>query len=223
MQIRTPLQQKIIDVISDPGERSHQKSVGPSEIGGCAYCLGKRVAGKFPDLYPDIKHEAQANYPAWLGTAVHFYLEHHIPFGEHEIKVPITEIEGYGTVSGHLDLWADGEIIDFKNLGAASTKKAALLHKKNPGIIPSVPYRVQQHLYGYGAKKLGYEVTHVQLMILPKTGKTFNDIVFYREPYDESVATRALDRLEKIVQYVRGGRLEELPEDDDCYNCNSYY
>lgn len=222
MPVRTELQQRIIDAISDPGERSHQKSVGPSEIGGCPYCLGKRVAEKFPDLYPDVKRDAQANYPAWLGTVVHYYLEHTLDFGEHEIKVPIKHIEGYGDVSGHVDLYLDGEVFDFKNLGAYSTKKAAVLWAKNPGILPFVPYRVQQHLYGYGIKQTGREVTHVQLMILPKTGKTFNDIVFYREPYDESVATRALDRLEKIVQYVRDGNLEELPEDEDCYNCNRY-
>lgn len=221
MQIQTDLQQKIIEQISTPGERSHQKAVGPSEIGGCAYCLGVRVAAKFPDIY-EIEHHAKKveNYPAWLGTALHYYLEHHIPFGEHELKVPVAEIEGYGAVSGHVDLYWEGEVFDFKNLGVAGTKKLAYKWKSEPGVIPEVAYRVQQQLYGYGIKQTGREVTHVQLMILPKGGKSFNDIVFYREPYDESVAERALDRLRKIVEYVREGRLDELPSDSDCYNCS---
>lgn len=216
----TALQQKIMATISAPDARSKQRLVGPSEIGGCPYCLGKRIALSYPDIYPDEEPDLSTSYPAWLGTALHYYLEHHIPFGEHEIRVPIVDIEGYGSISGHIDFYCDEEVVDFKNLGKYSADKAEKAWNSERGILPIVAYRVQQHLYAWGVKQSGREVTHVNLMILPKLGKSFRDIRFYREPYNQEVVDKALDRLRLIVETVRAGELESIPEDDDCYNCS---
>ena len=210
-----------MDHLTEPDERSKQRLVGPSEIGGCAYCLGVRISSQYPEIYPEMEFQpSPPNYPAWLGTAVHYFLEHTIPFGEHEISVPIAEIEGYGHIKGHIDFYCDGEIIDFKNLGKVGADKAEKTWNKERGILPSVEYRVQQHLYGYGVRQTGRECTHVNLMVLPKTGKSFRDIRFYREPYNQEVVDRSLDRLKLIVQTVREGNLEEIPKGDECYTCN---
>ena len=219
--LRTKLQERFIQTVSAPGDRSKQRLVGPSEIGGCPFCLGVRIAEKFPEVYPDLPpRDVRENYPAWLGTALHYYLEKHIPFGEHELKVPIADVPNYGLVSGHVDHYFEGEVTDFKNLGTNGAKKLASLWSKNKDVIPDVGYRVQQQLYGFGLAQTGREVTHVQLMVLPKTGYSFDSITFYREEYDQSVAERALDRLNLIVETVRAGNMEEIPYSEDCYNCS---
>lgn len=160
---------------------------------------------------------------AWLGTGVHHYLEHTVPFGTHELKLPVCHIEGYGQINGHIDFYEDGEVVDFKVVGKYSFDKMKLAHRLKPGVIPTTQYRVQQHTYGYALAQAGYPVTHVQLMVIPKMSNSFADIAFYREPYNEELALKAISRATMIWNdYVLQGKLDELPSDEDCYECDTY-
>lgn len=148
-------------------------------------------------------------------------MDHHleIPGAIKEQKNFIHELKGYGTIKGSTDLFADGEIVDYKVLGKANFDKLRLLYLEKPNQIPTARYRCQQMLYGYGWEQLGYEVKTVNILAIPKLSNNPNDIRWFSEVYNREIALKYLERLEKIWQFVQDGRLEELPSDNDCYVC----
>lgn len=216
----TKLQRQIVDKIRKPDERSLQKNIGPSEIGGCPFCLGLRLAVKCPEIYGLEPTPSESGLAAWIGTQVHYALEHNLGLGQPESKWEVYDLKGYGTISGHVDLILEDEIVDYKVTGKWSYDNMALDYRIEPDRIPKTQYRVQQMLYGHAVRKAGHEVKAVNLMVIPKHSNRWEDIAFYREPYNQEVVDKALARLELIWQYVQEGKLQELPRDDDCYNCS---
>ena len=75
------LANKILLKAMEPDERGRQKLVGASQIGGCPYCLGyalmqEEPPGKLPAWLQS--SDDPEGLAAWIGTAVHYYLEHEI-------------------------------------------------------------------------------------------------------------------------------------------------
>lgn len=198
----------IVGQITKGTDRDKQRLIGPSSMGGCAYCLGLDMGGKSPkrpfSMYP------------FLGTAFHYYMEHHmeIPGMETEQKVDICDIPGYGLIRGTIDLWYPpmGIVGDYKLVG-----KNTLNRVKLDG--PSKTYRYQGQIYGYGKAQQGHKVEEIHILFIPREGGSVRDVYDYSEPYSEQLALDAIDRTKQVWEYVKEDRVEEIPSDEDCYNC----
>lgn len=219
--VLTTSQQKILDKIQEPDARSKQRKIGPSQIGGCPFCLAKSLALSVPEQYPNIVVNESESMAAWIGTGVHHWLEHNLGLGTPEQKVFVYELQNYGRITGSIDLELDGELFDFKIMGKYSLDKMRMAWAEEPNVIPSIPYRVQQMLYAYGKRQQGADITHVNLMVIPKMSNKFSDIRFYREAYNQEVVDKALARLDLIWEMVQNGDLMDVPAGDECYNCNN--
>jgi hypothetical protein len=106
-------------------------------------------------------------------------------------------------------------VVDFKVLG--NTQHGEYL----TGYV-SDQYRTQIHTYGYGLARAGYDVEHVSLAIFGRA-KRLSDLYVWSEPYDPSIAERALARLAKIQTVVDAGASPDLikatPTKNGCYFC----
>lgn len=208
--------------------RSHQKRIGPSEIGiPCDRCLGHKLAGT---------PEAQTG-PAWkpaVGTAVHAQLDDWftaaaaLAGGEYEdgfdceTRVSVGEIDGT-EITGSCDLYMPGVgvVIDHKCVGPKQLTKY-----RASG--PSQQYRIQAHLYGRGFTRLGMHAKHVAIAFLPRDGELGLSHLWH-EPYDEQIAVDALDRATRISVNIRAmqsvsddaalGYINGLPVDPACFSC----
>lgn len=210
--------QQIIQALTKPSERSKQRLVGASQIGGCAYHLGlSMLKSKNTEHEP----EAESGMAAWIGTAVHAHIENtlDLPGAVQEAKVDIFDIPGYGLIGGHIDMCWDDSIWDWKVQGKYTLDMQKLAWRKEPDRIPSTTYRVQLHLYGYGRILQGHDVKTVNLVSIPKMSNSFNDIKIYSEQYNQQLVDSAIDRAHRIWQYCSEGRVEELPTDPTCYDC----
>jgi len=216
------LERLILAEITKPTDRGQQKSVGPSQIGGCPRCLGEALALRLPEQYPELQHEENFGLGSWIGSCVHFWAEHNfdIPGGIKEQKNFIYDLKGYGAIKGSTDLYVDGCIVDYKTLGKYMYDECCLQYLLEPGKLPKVEYRAQQHVYGLGWELAGYPVKTVTLCVIPKVSNRKEDIKFFHEDYNRAYAEGVLKRLEKIWQWVQEGKLEELPIDADCYRCS---
>ena len=201
------LKSELIEFIEQESDRDKQRKVGPSSLGGCAYCLGKDMLGE--------KEQSFGWYPR-LGTAFHYWAEHHqtIPGAITEQKVTVGEIEGYGIITGTMDLYLPHRkcIVDYKLVGK-NTRQAAMIDG------PSKQYRSQQHLYCKGAIAAGYEVEKFAIAYVPRDSFSLKDMYVHVEEYQPIFAQRVLDRAQKVWNYSSSGRVEELPSDSDCYTC----
>lgn len=194
-------------MLSAESDRDKQRLVGPSSLAGCAYCLGIEMLG--------LKEQSFGWYPR-LGTAFHFWAEHHnnIPGAQTEQKVTVGEIAGYGVIKGTLDLWLpDGTIVDYKLVGKA-TRQAAMVDG------PTIQYKGQGHLYGKGAVAKGLKVKRVAIAYIPRDSYSLKDMYVWEEPYNPKLAQTVLDRAEQVWKYSSSGRVEELPSSEECYTCN---
>lgn len=218
----TAPQRKILDKLQEPDARGKQIKIGPSAIGGCPYCIGKTLGLRLPEIYPKLEHVPESNYAAWFGTGIHYYLEHNLGLGTPESKWGVYHLEGYGQISGSVDLVLDEEVFDFKVVGKASFDKMKLSYRQLPNRIPTIGYRAQQMLYAFALRQAGHDIKAVNLMIFPKHLWQWKDVTFYRELYNQQVADSALERLEKIWAEVQAGNLEELPEDSECFTCSRW-
>lgn len=186
--------------------------------------MGDELAAALPEQYPDLIDSDSFGLGAWIGTAVHYWMDNHIELPDvpgviKEQKNFIYELEGYGTIKGSTDWFGAGHVVDYKVLGKANFDKLRMAYKQEPNKIPTMTYRAQQHLYGYGWEQLGYKVESVNILAIPKLSNDPDDIRWYTERYSRDIAIKYLDRLEKIWKYVREGKLEELPSEADCYVC----
>lgn len=219
------VQSLVIDLLKNPSQRDKQRKIGASEIGNpCVYCLANRLAGN-----------KRAPSKFWLGarigTGIHAELETEI--GKYvedggpgafsllkdavsEYNLSIHDMEGYGEIRSTADLLVTNSLhlVDFKTTKANQMKKYKL---------HGVPqqYVVQQMLYAYGFNKIQPGlVQRISLVFINRDGSTDDDFWVYSFDYDEQVALDALDRLEKVWQYVsEGNDLEELPSGLDCFYC----
>lgn len=230
------LANKILLAAMQPDERGRQKLVGASQIGGCPYCLGYALMQEEP---PEGKTPAwiqssddPEGLAAWIGTAVHYYLEHEIipqVMEEEgwdktkivpEEKVAIYELEDYGVIKGNIDVHDDVEIVDWKIVGDWSWNKMLMESLEYENRIPRKQYRVQQMLYAYGLRQLGYKIKKVSLAVFKKTSNSWGDIEIYSEDYNQNVVDAALQNLELIYKLAKDRKFDDLPQDEDCYVCS---
>jgi CRISPR/Cas system-associated exonuclease Cas4 (RecB family) len=223
---------ELLAKFKEPSARSHQVKIGPSGIGGCPYCVGEALAHRLPEVYPDLVHVASSSYATWLGTIGHSGIEHEYFYqqeicgnsadtGIAESKVHVYDLEGYGSISGSIDLIYGNEIFDWKFMGKFGYDKMCLAYRRDPTTIPDVTYRVQQMLYAYGARKAGFDIERVNVVVFPKHKSNWSDVRVFTEEYNQELVDAALDRLEKIWKIVQEGKYKELPSNEDCYNCNN--
>lgn len=210
------IENMILDEISKPSERTKQVKIGPSEIGGCFYCIGETMSQMLPDP-PKIRPDT-FGLSAWRGTAIHHYIEHtfRIPDVEHERKVEIFDIEGYAKLTGTIDLWLKSynATLDWKNLGKWSYTETTL-----DG--PSAKYWVQQMCYGGGLVREGHTIEQVGICVIPGFSNRLEDIQFYWAEFDPQIVDNAKHNAETIWKIVQEDRWRELPSDDDCYKCET--
>ena len=212
--------------ITKPSARDKQVKLGPSEIGGCYFCVGYTVARRFFDLPP--RREDSFGYAAWIGTMCHEWLERHLVLPAEtlrEHRVQVFDVANYGTISGHTDLvvpeWK--RIFDWKFVGEYSYEKLRLARAKDPeGWRPSNQYRYQQQLYAHGLNQAGIEVEACTIVFFPRHLNNLDAVIAFEEPYTEEMAYLAKARLEAIIEDVLEGRLGDLPSDPDCFECSSF-
>ncbi len=221
------LKQQLLEVIrfadrEDP--RSKQVQVGPSEMGvGCDRRLAYRLAGLAE------VNTAFDPWPATVGTAIHAWLERAMSLWNAQSATEnwLTEQSinfDFGGV-GHGDLYRvdPPTVIDWK-----SASKDVMTKVKKDG--PPQKYIVQIHLYGYGYKQMGRPVDRVALAFVPRAG-WIKDMYVWSQPYNEQIATDAINRMFRIARDAVGldvirephrwQQLEAEPS-DDCGTCPWY-
>jgi hypothetical protein len=229
------VQKQFLSAITKPRERDQQVKIGPSSVGGCPYCLGYDMAAKLCDM-PNREAE-KFGYAAWLGTGLHYYLEHNLDLGvevfrETKLK-DIFEIPGYGSIGGSCDLMVPewGRTFDFKFPGSWSYDKVQMAIAKgrmsekrgeplDPNIhMPSMQYRVQQQIYAQGWIQRGYNIEKCVLAFLPRHTNDIRDVILWEEDVNPALYEGAVARAISIWEYTESGQLEDIPSDDSCYTC----
>lgn len=196
----------LINELTKKTDRDKQSRVGPSGIGDpCPKCLGKALAGVEDDrefsLYP------------WLGTAGHAYLETTVfPDAEHELRLYCGDVPGYGPIKGTTDLYMDGLVGDWKFVG-----KKKITEYRLRGV--PLRYRYQAQTYARGCELAGKPVTSIAIIFIPRDSSSVNDIWIHEEAYQPEMVEKVFARAGKIWERVQESGWEDLPSDDDCYNC----
>jgi len=202
--------------------RSAQTTLGPSEIGTtCDRRLAMALLGSVP------VNPGGDGWAAFVGTSTHVgmaevYEWANASTGRYAVEIPLT----FGSVvvpKGTSDLLdrREGEIIDWKVMGAYSLKKF-----KAEG--PSETYRIQGHVYGYGATLQGEKVRRISIVGLPRAGSSLDEMHVWSEKFDKKVALAAIARVEaldvqvqKAKQYDTENLMDiarEIPT-GDAYEC----
>lgn len=201
------LKSLVIAEITKGTERDKQVRVGPSSVGNpCPKCLGRELAG--------VKDYEFSLYP-WLGTAMHSYLEQStFPEAQHELRVEVGEIPGYGPIKGSIDLYMDGIVGDWK---LVNSKRIKTFRVKGPPDL----YRYQTQLYARGCELAGLPVDSVAIIFIPRDSGDVRDIWVHEEDYQPEMAEAALERAGRVFEIVQTDGWESLPSHDDCWTCNS--
>lgn len=218
------LTQDLADGIADGilnHPRSLQQRIGPSELGmPCEHCLTAKLAGW-----------TETRDAAWLptvGTAVHAWLAEQFsgtPRWLVETRVDVGELNGV-PITGSADLFdlTTATVVDWKVVGVTTLREV----QRDGG--PSPQYRTQAHLYGRGFVRAGHTVDRVAIAYLNRNARTAMGHV-WTEPYDEGVATAALDRATGILRTLDalhaadadvGTYVTSLPRAQGCYSCPRY-
>lgn len=183
--------------------RSQQKELGASEVGvSCLRRLGYRMAG--------VAETADNNdpWPAIVGTAVHLWLEDAVNSYEkvHQLGRWETEMTvKAGPVPGHTDAYDKDffAVIDYKNPGTTAMTEIRKGHVDEQ-------YIEQVQMYGYGHVQAGRRVDRVALVFFPRAGYLQGTYV-WSQPYDETVALAALDRVNKVAAGLMYYDVENVP------------
>lgn len=173
---------KIFD--TSESERSLQREVGPSEIGGCRRKVWHRLQGTTPI-------NSTLGAAAFMGTAIHEKIEKRLAALDDASLMIETEVE-YRGLMGHVDLYdtVNREVIDWKTI---TLKKARW--------FPSEQQWQQVHLYGLLLTENGYPVETVTLVGIPRDGNE-RDVLVESRPWDRSVAENGLAWLQEIRESV---------------------
>lgn len=190
----------LIDVINRAArgdDRSLQKEIGPSEIGGA--CERRLAMGLLGSPKPNT---ARDEWTSTVGTALHSWMEsafgldnsRRIAAGLGPRWLIEQTVEIRTGLKGHCDLYdlQTQTVIDHKFPGVTSIKKYR--RQGHPG----QQYRWQAHLYGKGWANLGLPVSAVQLVMWPRSG-LIRDAWQWSEPYSPAVADEALARVDKLL------------------------
>ncbi len=223
------LADQIVSLILQPTARDKQIQIGPSNIGDpCDKCLGLAMAGILPDgprAAPD-----RFNLLAWEGSAVHLSLELSVQRAilggdpkwwgvRTERKVSIGEVEGYGEVSGSIDISGHTPpvALDYK------MRSKRFIQKWRPLKTLPPETKVQGHTYGYGMELEGNAPEEVGFIIIPRDSMDPRDIWIHVEKYKRKVALKAKKRAARIFRdFVIPGKTALLTTHPDCYNCSSW-
>lgn len=211
---RDRIKRSIMRTITNPGERSAQSSIGPSEIAKeCDYCVGRALTRKYPELWWEATtFSEKQGHKAWIGIAIHEKLERDHDEGLKESRLFITHLEGYGDIYGHSDLYQDSTAIDYKTKDLSAIDKIRL-----HGPPPSEVFQI--FLYGHGQLLAGRSVEDVALVYIPRDSNDSEEVEVVFAEYNPEVARKALERLERIWTTVRSGQGATLERGDDCYVC----
>lgn len=166
-------------------QRSLQKAVGPSEIGGCRRRVWHRLQGTEPI------NDETLSAAAFMGTAIHEKIERRIrEFADDRYMIE-TEVEFKGLM-GHVDLYdtVEREVIDWKTI---TLKKARW--------FPSEQQWTQVHVYGLLLTENGFPVDRVTLVGIPRDGNE-RDVVVKSQPWQRGIAEDALAWLEDVRERV---------------------
>lgn len=182
---------KALSAYNDSRERSQQKQIGVSQLGGCR----RQVWYQLQDTN---KTNDTLKLPALMGTGIHKMIEEALlldvkqNWAEYLIEM---EVE-YSGLKGHIDLFIPeiGAVIDWK-----TTKL------KNLDYFPSKQQRWQVHTYAYLLEKNGYNPKTVTLVAIPRDGDE-RQIKIHTEEYSEDIAAEAWAWYQDIQQRT------EVPE-----------
>jgi hypothetical protein len=221
------VKQLVLDLFKNPSERDKQSLIGASEIGNpCDYCLATRLQGTGGNGGAGLYWLG-----ARLGTAMHETLEKeaakHVIEPENyrftalkgariEEKITLGEIPGYGVIKSKPDLVlpSAGHLLDYK-----STKRTKLSGYRLDGVPEQ--YVIQQSLYAWGLGKQGIRIDRISLVFVNRDGASDSDVQIISWDYDEKVALRAWDRLNRAWKWLQdGGDPATLDSHPECYVCS---
>lgn len=204
--ISTPnqqLAQQLKDLITQAGiwsPRGKQIAIGPSEIG---HECSRRLAYKLLD-WEKPNEQSSGSWAAQVGTAIHAYLAEvfqKLEGYEVEQKVQIR-----ANLSGTIDLYDSirGIVLDWKTVGYTNLKE-----RKSSGATQQQIVQIQ--LYGYGKVQSGATVNKVGLVYLPTSG-SLDEMHIELFDYDESIALKALSRIDDLYSLLSQVDVEANPE-----------
>lgn len=204
--ISTPnqqLAQQLKELITQAGiwsPRGKQIAIGPSEIG---HECSRRLAYKLLD-WEKPNEQSSGSWAAQVGTAIHAYLAEvfqKLEGYEVEQKVQIR-----ANLSGTIDLYDSvrGIVLDWKTVGYTNLKE-----RKSSGATQQQIVQIQ--LYGYGKVQSGATVNKVGLVYLPTSG-SLDEMHIELLDYDESVALKALSRIDDLYSLLAQVDVETNPE-----------
>lgn len=216
--IRAFVQDLVLSTITQRSTRDVQRLPGPSDLSNpCDLCLARKIS-----LASGAATVMQApqhfSLKAWAGTAVHEKLEADLPAvyskAEREITVTIGEVEGLGTIKGHIDLYlpdkatlTDYKTIDMKRLAMYRTSGVSAAHFG------------QTMLYMLGVRNSGRKADYATLVYIPRDSNKTSDIWVASCSYREDVALGLMDRARRITSQVLSGETTELVPDEGCFVC----
>jgi hypothetical protein len=195
--------------------RTLQEAIGPSQVGHpCNRRIGYQLLGQPEREFPPMwKATVGTGIHLWLETAFDRYNLDHAPLldGQErfyiETKVSVGEVNGR-ELTGSCDLYdrVTHTVLDHK-----TTSPTRLADYRRHG--PGEQYRTQAHLYGRGWQRAGLPVETVMIAFLPRNGELAETYIWH-EPYDESIALNALERLtgiDLITKTLGHDALQHLP------------
>lgn len=229
----TKAAEKAITAISEPSNRSKQRTAGVSDIvNPCDRCVAEILTrGRQPQKY--------ASLAALLGTAFHALAEKAVQESGHDslrTEVPLhVGTVGNTTIKGTADLvdLQEGEVLDWKVL---SRKKIRAFHRAyaldpdgNPLFDDNATgtnllrYYLQLQVYAHAVQeKFDHtNISTVSLLLVPRDAalETTWDIGQVTFPYDPEVYEDVMVRA-RLLSHE--GPLDEVPSDPYCYTCNRF-
>lgn len=204
--ISTPNEQLAIqlrEMITKAGiwtPRGKQIAIGPSEVG---HECSRRLAYKLLD-WEKPNESSSGSWAAQVGTAIHAYLAE--VFSKLEGYEVETKVQIRANLSGTIDLFdtVRGIVLDWKTVGYNNLKE-----RKSSGA--TIQQIVQIQLYGYGKAQAGATVNKVGLVYLPTSG-SLDEMHIELFDYDESVALKALSRIDDLYSLLSQVDVEANPE-----------
>ena len=187
-------------------DRSKQKAIGPSAIGGCA----RRVWHQLVDT--EETNHLDGSLAAIMGTYIHSGIADAIrredPFGDNFL---IEQRLEHPVITGNVDLFVkdEGHVVDWK-----TTTKKSLRY------FPSQAQRWQVQIYGWLLSEQGYIVRKVSLVAISRDGE-MEDIRVHTEDYDPDAALQGLLWLENVRGIVEEGGPAPAPEKSFSF-CHKY-
>lgn len=202
--------------------RSQQRQLGPSEVGHP--CDRKIAMGLMLEKGGNSKGDP---LPSIMGTAAHSWMETAARLDNERLgRIRwITEQKVGTRLPGTCDLYDMDtfSVTDWKFPGPTAFAKAV---KYGPSLV----YKKQAHIYGFGYEELGFPVRNVSICFIPRAAQ-LSKAKLWMEPYNRQIALDAFARLDRLAVLCADLDVENHPENyrkiepcpsDDCRLCNYY-